>query len=215
MYVSSACVYPSEAPVPTPEVWGDQGLPEPTNCGYGIAKRVGEKLASILHNETGIPTVIVCPFNFYGPWDLYDRDVGHFIPTLVQKMIDDDNEIAIWGGSQTRAFTYVEDVVACFIKLSHLREGFHVVNVGHSDEVSVADVASVVARLLDFKGRLRYSNGPTGYSRRAATEQLLVQLIGKFVWTPLETGLRKTISWCFSEGLAKLPSRRSAQKEPL
>jgi GDP-L-fucose synthase len=212
VYISSACVYPAEAPVPTSELWGDRGLPEPTNRGYGTAKRVGEQLASILHSETGIPTVIARPFNIYGPWDLYDREVGHFIPALMRKMFDQEREINILGGPQTRAFTYVEDVVDCVVKLSHLGDGVHVVNVGYPEDASVVDVASAIATLLDFKGKLIYSGGPVGHARRAGTQQVIKQLIGNFDWTPLESGLRKTISWCLSKGLAQLPSRRATQK---
>ena len=204
VYISTACVYPAESPVPTPEDWGHRGVPEETNRGYGEAKRIGERLVTMLCDESGIPCVIARPFNFYGPWDLFDRAVGHFIPTLLRKMFEGDHEINIWGGPQTRAFTYVTDVVKCLVELAHKASRLHTVNVGSSQEVPIFEVALSAAKLLKYAGRILFSEGPIGYQRRAADEHELQNLIGRHPWTSLEVGLEQTIAWCREQGVSKL-----------
>lgn len=208
VYVSTACVYPAGAPVPTPEAWGTRETPEGTNLGYGTAKRAGEQLAALLWQETGIPTVIVRPFNLYGPWDLFDPQWGHFVPSMLYRMLRGDAQIPVWGGTQSRAFTFVDDAVEILIRLAADARGLRVVNLGHAMEVRIANAVDLLRSATEFSGDTASQDGPLGYMRRAADEAFLSSLIGPFNWTPFEEGVRRTVSWCRSQGLGSLPQAR-------
>src|SRR6266581_7495664 len=103
--VSSACVYRRDSPVPTTEDEAFVGDPEPSNLGYGWAKRVLELQARLYSQEYGMQVVNVRPFNSYGPRDHFDVEAGHVIPSLIKKITDGNNPLIVWGdGSQTRSF---------------------------------------------------------------------------------------------------------------
>src|SRR5712691_11108399 len=85
LQTSTACIYPHDAQIPTPESEGTRGEPEPTNGGYGWAKRMGERLAEYYAQETGMEICIVRPFNAYGPRDYYDTKISHVIPALLKR----------------------------------------------------------------------------------------------------------------------------------
>src|SRR3990172_5145544 len=109
--VSTACVYPHDAAIPTPETDGMRGEPEPTNAGYGWAKRMGERLAAFYANETPMRVVVVRPFNAYGPRDHYDVRTSHVIPALIKRVVDGDDPVEVWGsGNQERVFVHAMDV---------------------------------------------------------------------------------------------------------
>jgi len=103
--VSSACVYPRNCSVPTPESEGFIDEPEPTNGGYGWAKRMGELLGKYYNQEFGMNVGIVRPYNCYGPRDHFDPAVSHVIPALIKRVFDGEDPVIVWGsGNQTRAF---------------------------------------------------------------------------------------------------------------
>lgn len=195
VYFSTACVYPSEAPVPTTEEWGAKGLPEKTNFGYGVAKRTGEVLVRLLHEETGVNTVVVRPFNTYGPWDYFEPKYAHFIPALIYQMVRPTPLIRVFGGPQSRAFVYVDDIVRCVLKLAKAVKGIATVNVGHSNAVTIQETTEAIKLITGFKGTVKFIKGPIGYPKRAANSSFLEQLIGPVKWSSLEEGLGKTVKW--------------------
>src|SRR5262249_17228383 len=108
--VSSACIYPADAVVPTPENEGHRGEPEPANGGYGWAKRMGEILAAYYARETSMKVVVARPFNAYGPRDHFDERISHVIPALIKKIMDGNDPVEVWGsGNQTRVFVHAAD----------------------------------------------------------------------------------------------------------
>jgi len=192
---SSACVYPATAPVPTPEEWGQRDLPEETNLGYGMAKRTGEVLAECLCNEYGIDTVIVRPFNLFGPWDWFDAKYGHFIGAVLKQMFDGQAAIRIFGGNQTRAFVYVEDAVRTAIELAEQANGLTTVNVGHDQRISIRSATEQMADRVRYRGNIKFIEGPVGYKERGADCSRLESLIGPVDWTDFDSGLSKTVEW--------------------
>jgi GDP-L-fucose synthase len=188
-------VYSPSAPTPTPEEWGGRDNPEPANLGYGLAKRIGERLAEILHKETGVATLIVRPFNIFGPWDCFDRKHGHFLPVLLRKMLGNDSEIVLWGGPQTRSFSYVEDIAKHAVELAERVDGCLTVNLSSDQEISIADTAALLARLTGYRGRLLFTDGPIGQMRKVANNSLLKQVLGRVEWKSFESGIQATIDW--------------------
>lgn len=216
-YVSTACVYPHDAPVPTPESAGDIGNPEPTNHGYGVAKWVGEQMVKHISREHNVPCVIVRFFNALGERDYYDYETSHVAPALIRRVMEGENPLTVWGtGTQTRALVDAKDIVRALLRL-HDRmltdetmyegkypEGPFVVNIGHEREVSIAELAETIVRLCDRKVTpdIHFdTTKPDGYARRAADTTFLRGLIGWVPDRPLEDTLAEMVKE-FREGRA-------------
>lgn len=193
VYVSTACVYPHDAPVPTPETAGKIGNPEPTNWGYGVAKWVGEQLATALYQEHRIPTLIVRFFNALGPRDYYDEATSHVAPALIRRVLEGENPVTVWGsGKQTRALVDARDIAKALVMLADC-PGAHdarPVNIGHEREVSIGELAQTIIDLCDTDATLEFDRSkPDGYPRRAADTTRLRKLIGWVPDTPLDDTL--------------------------
>jgi GDP-L-fucose synthase len=193
VWVSTACVYPHDAPVPTPESSVTVCDPEPTNFGYGVAKWVGEQQARYLAEEYGIPTLVVRFFNAFGPRDYYDNETSHVAPALIRRVMEGDNPLAVWGsGNQTRSLVDARDIAKCLVLLVERLVGdesfqFDVVNIGHKTEVSIRELALTIARVAGKRDvRVTFDTSrPDGYERRAADTTKLISLIGTCPDTPL------------------------------
>ena len=195
VYVSTACVYPHNAMVPTPEWEGDICNPEPTNHGYGVAKWTGEQMVKHLYREHNQACVIVRPFNVAGERDYYDSESSHVAPALIRRVMEGENPLKVWGsGQQTRTLVDVKDIVEALLRL-HDRmltpetmyegkypEGPFVVNIGHAREVSIAELAETIVRLSGKDTEIEFDTSkPDGHARRAADTEMLQRLIG---WVP-------------------------------
>ena len=217
VYVSTACVYPHDAPVPTPESAGDIGDPEPTNHGYGVAKWLGEQMVKHLSREHKVPCLIVRFFNALSERDYYDTGSSHVAPALIRRVLEGENPVVVWGtGQQTRALVDSKDIVRALLRL-HDRmltpetmyegkypDGPFVVNIGHAREVSIKELAEGIVRLCKVNPQPSIhfdTTKPDGYPRRAADTTFLKQLIGWVPNTPLEYTLKEMIKE-FKEGRA-------------
>jgi len=196
--VSTACIYPHDAIVPTPESEGERGTPEPTNEGYGWAKRMAEKQARYYAAEYGMEIAIVRPFNAYGPRDYYDRDTSHVIPALIAKVLDGDDPLVVWGsGDQSRAFVHAEDFARGIQLVTEKYPAADPVNIGHDQETSIKDLLYKILELTGKEPRVFFDASlPEGYRRRAADTTKLRQVTGGFVpRISLEQGLVEMIEW--------------------
>jgi len=196
--VSTACIYPHDAIVPTPESEGERGTPEPTNEGYGWAKRMAEKQGQYYAEEYGMEVAIARPFNAYGPRDCFDEATSHVMPALIKKVLDGDDPVIVWGsGNQSRAFVHVKDF-AMGLKLVTEKYPIAVpVNIGHDHEVTIKELLQTITRMTGQNPRVVYDvSMPEGYPRRAADITRLRAATGG--WEPaisLEEGLAETIEW--------------------
>ncbi|UCH33375.1 MAG: NAD-dependent epimerase/dehydratase family protein [Armatimonadota bacterium] len=196
--VSTACIYPHDAIIPTPESEGDRGTPEPTNEGYGWAKRMAEKQGQYYAAEYGMEIAIVRPFNAYGPRDYYDRATSHVIPALIAKVIDGDDPVVVWGsGDQSRVFVHAEDFARGIKLVTEKYPAADPVNVGHDQETTIKELLSKIIELTGKQPRVLYDTSlPEGYRRRAADTTKLRQVTGGFVpQISLEQGLVEMIEW--------------------
>lgn len=187
VYVSTACVYPHDAPVPTPESAGRVGNPEPTNFGYGVAKWVGEQQARYIHYEYNIPTIIVRFFNAFGPRDYYDYDTSHVAPALIRRVMElhEREPLVVWGsGLQSRALVDARDIAKALVMLAETPEAHDAqpINIGHAQEVTMNALASMIMNLCGKSADIENDTSkPDGYPRRAADTTRLQSLIG---WIP-------------------------------
>jgi len=197
LVVSSACIYPSDAMIPTPESEGFRGEPEPTNGGYGWAKRMAEKLVMYYSEQYGMKVGIVRPYNAYGPRDHFDPEKSHVIPALIKRVMDGENPLVVWGsGNQTRAFLYVEDFADGLIQAIEKHPIPEPINLGSNEEVSVRDLVTMIITLCGKKTVVKFDTSkPDGSPRRNSDNTKAEQIIGFKGKTKLYEGLKKTIDW--------------------
>ena len=197
LVVSSACVYPRACRVPTPESEGFIDEPEPTNGGYGWAKRMAEKLGMYYAQEHGMKVGIVRPYNAYGPRDHFDTDVSHVIPALIKRVHDGEDPLIVWGScKQTRAFLYVDDLARGMIEAIERYPIPDPVNLGTDEEVTIKDLIEMILRVSGTAPDIIFdTTKPDGSPRRNSDNTKAKEKIGFVAKTKLEDGLKKTIEW--------------------
>lgn len=207
--LGTVCSYPKHAPVPFREdaLW--DGYPEETNAPYGVAKKALLVGAEAYREQYGLASVYLLPVNLYGPGDSFDLETSHVIPALVRRMVEAReqgmDEIVLWGdGTPTREFLYVEDCAEAVALASLRYSGGEPVNLGTGAEVSIAELAGLVAEATGFEGRIVWDpTRPNGQPRRALDTSRAERLFGFRARTPLREGLERTVAWY----RASLPAR--------
>jgi GDP-L-fucose synthase len=199
--LGTICSYPKFAPVPFREndLWN--GYPEETNAPYGIAKKTLLVGADGYREQYGLDSIYLLPVNLYGPRDNFDLETSHVIPALVRKMVDAEErgepEIVLWGdGSPTREFLYVDDCAEGIWLASQHYDGTDPVNLGTGEEISIRELAELVAELTAFDGEIEWdSSQPNGQPRRQLDVSRARDSFGFEASTPLREGLERTIAW--------------------
>jgi GDP-L-fucose synthase len=193
----TVCAYPKFAPVPfsESELWN--GYPEETNAPYGVAKRAVLVGAQAYRQQYGLNTIFLLPTNLYGPGDNFDLETSHVIPALIRKMLDNPNEVVLWGdGTPTREYLYVDDCVDGLLLAAERYDGAEPVNLGTGVETSIRETAELVAELVGFEGRIVWDTSmPNGQPRRSLDPSLARELFGFEARTQLREGLERTVEW--------------------
>jgi GDP-L-fucose synthase len=199
--VGTVCAYPKHAPVPFREETFWDGYPEETNAPYGVAKKALLVGAQSYRDQYGLNTVYLVPVNLYGPGDNFDLESSHVIPALIRKMGEaaerNEPSVMLWGdGSPTREFLYVEDCAEGLWRAAERYDGAEPVNLGSGEEISIRDLAQLVADLVGFAGEIAWDvSKPNGQPRRRLDVTRAEQLLGFRAVTPLRQGLERTIAW--------------------
>ncbi|MFH1833000.1 MAG: NAD-dependent epimerase/dehydratase family protein [Candidatus Levyibacteriota bacterium] len=206
LVVSSACVYPDNCSVPTPEDEGVVGDPESANSGYGWAKRMSEILGKYYQEEFGIKVAIVRPYNCYGPRDHFLPIPTHVVPSLIKRVVDGENPITVWGsGNQTRAFLHVEDLSEGMILAVEKYAVCDPVNLGTDEEVTMKEL---VEKIIKINGRdvpvVFDTSKPDGSPRRNSDNKKAFKKLGFKAKISLEEGLKETIQWYKKQNMRKL-----------
>jgi len=193
----TVCAYPKFAPIPFSEndLW--DGYPEETNAPYGIAKKSILVGAQGYRDQYGLNAIFLFPANLYGPRDKFHPTNAHVIADLIRKMEAGADEVVLWGdGSPTREFLYVEDCVEGFVLAAARYDGPEPVNLGAGKEISIRDLAELVADIVGFRGRITWDTSmPNGQPRRSIDASRARELFGFEARTPLRDGLERTIAW--------------------
>lgn len=195
------CSYPKFAPVPFREddLW--DGYPEETNAPYGVAKKAILVGAQAYREQYGTNAVFLLPVNLYGPGDNFDLETSHVIPALIRKMVEareaGDESITLWGdGSPTREFLYVDDCVEGLRLAGERYDGADPVNLGTGEEISIADLATLIAELSGYEGEIVWdTTKPNGQPRRQLETSRADELFGFRAAIGLREGLGRTIAW--------------------
>lgn len=205
--VSSACVYPRHCSLPTPEEEGVVGEPEPTNSGYGWAKRMEEYLTQKYAEEYGLSVAIPRPYNGYGPRDNFETSSSHVIPALIRKAVESqDGKLMVWGdGTHSRSFLYVDDFARGVLEVGARSADAQPLNVGADEEITIRDLATAICDIvsvrMDKKIQPEFQpTGITGQPRRRCDTKRLSEKLGYKTQVELRHGLEKTIDWYLSFG---------------
>jgi GDP-L-fucose synthase len=195
--VSSACVYPRDCMIPTPESEGLRDAPETTNEGYGWAKRMQEYLGKAYADEFGLSVAVPRPYNAYGPRDDFDPKRSHVIAALVKRVCDGENPLRVWGdGRSTRSFLYVEDFARGVLEVAENYAKADPLNLGADEEISVKDLAALIVSLAKSPAKIVFDTSkPAGQARRHCDATKARETIGFEARVSLEEGLAKTIAW--------------------
>lgn len=197
LQVSSACVYPRDAIVPTPESEGTRDEPEPTNGGYGWGKRMGELLAKYYTVEFGMKIGIVRPYNCYGPRDHFQNETSHVIPALIKRVFEGEDPLVVWGsGNQTRAFLYVQDLAEGILLAAEKYCTPDPINLGTDEEVSIKELINLILIICNKKRKVIFDNSkPDGSLRRNSDNNKAKEKIGFQAKIKIRQGLKETIKW--------------------
>ena len=197
--VGTICAYPKFSPIPFKEedLWN--GYPEETNAPYGLAKKMLLVQAQAYRQQYGFNAIYLLPVNLYGPGDDFDPEYSHVIPALIKKCVDavklGSSEIVLWGtGNPTREFIYVEDAAEAIILATEKYNKSAPVNIGTGVEITIRDLADLVARLTGYKGQIVWdASKPDGQPRRRVDTSRAQSEFGFTARTNFEEGLRRTI----------------------
>jgi len=207
--IGTICAYPKYTPVPFREddLWN--GYPEETNAPYGLAKKMLLVQGQAYRQEYGYNSIHLMPTNLYGPGDNFDPETSHVIPALIRKCLaakqNGEPYVEIWGdGTPTREFLYVKDAAEGILLAAEHYNSAEPVNLGSGMEISIRDLATLIAELIGFKGEFRYDTSkPNGQPRRQLDVSRAREAFGFSAQTSFRDGLRETVTWYLEQVSAK------------
>ncbi|MBI4707556.1 MAG: GDP-L-fucose synthase [Candidatus Omnitrophica bacterium] len=199
--IGTICCYPKFTPLPFKEkdLWN--GFPEETNAPYGLAKKMLLVQSQAYRQQYGFNSVFLMPLNLYGPGDNFDEKSSHVIPALIKKCFDaidkKDHKLVVWGtGKPTRGFLYVEDCAEAIVLAAEGYDKSDPVNIGSDFEISIKDLAVLIAKLSGFNGDIEWdASMPDGQPRRCLDTSMAFREFGFKAKVGFEDGLKKTIDW--------------------
>jgi GDP-L-fucose synthase len=200
VFLGSSCIYPQLAPQPIKEEYLLTGALEPTNQWYAIAKIAGLKMCQAYRRQYGFNAISLMPTNLYGPGDNFDLQNSHVLPALIRRFheaaLRGDPTMSVWGtGTPRREFLHVDDLADAVIHLMIGYENEQIINVGWGEDVTIRELAEMIAKTTGFQGRLAFdSSKPDGTPRKLLDTSRLSAL----GWKPkitLQTGIEQTYEW--------------------
>jgi GDP-L-fucose synthase len=200
LLLGSSCIYPKMAQQPITEDALLTGPLEPTNEWYALAKIAGVKLCAAYRQQYGCDFISAMPTNLYGFNDNFDLTSSHVLPALIHKMhvakLEGRAEVEIWGsGNPLREFLHVDDLAEALIFLLKHYSAPDPINVGSGHELTIRDLAKLIAEVVGFKGRFVFdASKPDGTPRKFLDTSRLTAL-GWTAKKDLRTGVSEVYNW--------------------
>lgn len=197
LFLGSTCIYPRMAPQPMPEDCLLTGPLESTNEAYALAKISGLKLCQHYRSQYGVTFHSAMPTNLYGPGDNYHPENSHVLPAMIRRFHEATEsgakEVVIWGtGTPRREFLHVDDLARGLVHLITLRDPPNLVNIGTGNDISIRELAELVAKTTGFTGRITQDTSrPDG----TLVKRTNIDAIRSTGWSPridLEKGITDT-----------------------
>ena len=200
LFLGSSCIYPRDAPQPLREESLLSGPLEPTNEWYAVAKIAGIKLCQAYRLQYGFQATSAMPTNLYGPGDNFDLESSHVLPALIRKCheakLAGSSEVVVWGtGSPRREFLHVDDLASACLHLMRQEVAPEIVNIGSSEDISIHDLASLVAEVIGYNGELRFDSSRPDGTPRKLLDSSRIAALGWRPSIPLRQGLEATYRW--------------------
>jgi GDP-L-fucose synthase len=209
IFLGSSCIYPRECEQPIKEEYLLTGPLEKTNKSYAVAKIAGVQFCNSIRDQYNKNYYSLMPCNLYGPGDNFNPEASHVIPGMIMKIYDAiQNEfpsVQLLGtGNPLREFLYIEDLAdAIIFLLENYNNEYELINVGSGKEISIKDLATIIANALGYKGEILFNTtGPDGTPRKIMDNSR----INSLGWEPkisLESGIAETVKW-FYENIEKI-----------
>jgi GDP-L-fucose synthase len=205
VFLGSSCIYPKLADQPIVEEALLSGPLEPTNEYYAIAKIAGIKLCQAYRRQHGCDFISAQPTNLYGPGDNFYLETSHVVPALIRKAHDaaaaGADRVVVWGsGTPRREFLHVDDLADALVFLARHYSDELPINVGSGQEVTIAELAELIAGVVGFGGRLEFDPSRPDGTPRKLLDTSRLEALGWSATTPLERGLHDAYAW-FRESL--------------
>jgi GDP-L-fucose synthase len=200
LFLGSSCIYPKMAPQPMREESLLTGPLEATNEAYAIAKIAGIKLCDHARAQYGRDFISAMPCNLYGTGDNFSLENSHVLPALIRKMheakLRGDASLRLWGtGTPLREFLHADDLAeACVLLLERYSQAGHI-NVGSGEELSIRQLADLIAQVVGFTGRLEFDPSMPDGTPRKLMDVSRIRALG---WKPriaLTEGIRGAYAW--------------------
>ena len=200
LFLGSTCIYPRMAPQPLKEEYLLTGPLESTNEWYAVAKIAGIKLCQACQRQYGSKFISAMPTNLYGPEDNFDLESSHVMPALIRKFheakINRASSVTVWGtGKPLREFLHVDDCAAACLFLMQHYDGEEIVNIGVGEDLSIAELAELVSKVVGFAGKIIYDSGKPDGTPRKLVDVTRINGLGWRAGIPLEVGVRTTYEW--------------------
>ena len=211
LLLGSSCIYPRMAPQPISESSLLTGPLEPTNEWYAIAKIAGIKMGQAARRQYGMSVISAMPTNLYGPNDNFDLQNSHVLPALIRKFHDAKHQgaasVTIWGsGTPKREFLHVDDLAEALLEMLRRYDEEDILNVGCEEDISIADLASLVREVVGFTGTIECDRTkPDGTPRKVNDISRMRNVLG---WQPkisLRDGITQVYAWYLEHMLASEP----------
>ena len=194
-FLGSSCIYPRMAPQPMKEDCLLTSPLEETNEAYALAKIAGLKYCAYLNKQYGTDYISVMPTNLYGPNDNYHPEHSHVLPALIRRFHEakeaEAPSVTCWGdGSPLREFLYVDDLANLCVYLMNHYSGDETVNAGTGKEISIRELAELVARIVDYRGEILWDTSKPNGTPRKLLDVSKAERLGWRYKMELEDGIR-------------------------
>ena len=216
LFLGSSCIYPRMAPQPIKEDYLLSGPLETTNEAYAIAKIAGLKLAAAYRAQYGFRAISIMPTNLYGPGDNFDLEASHVLPAMIRRFheakMSGMPEVTLWGtGKPRREFLHVDDLANAACCLMENYDAPEILNVGVGEDITIAELAVMVARVTGYEGRIAFDASRPDGTPRKLLDVSRIHAVGWRAQIPLETGIASTYQWYLTHLLTH--RRRSPNSE--
>jgi len=200
LFLGSSCIYPRDCPQPMKEEYLLSGYLEATNAPYAIAKIAGIEMCRSYNRQYGVRFISVMPTNLYGPNDNFDLETSHVLPALIRKFheakVDGRKAVEIWGtGTPRREFLHVDDLADACVFLMDTYDGSEIVNIGVGRDLTIRELAEMIAEIVHFEGDLRFDAGKPDGTPVKRLDVSRLRALGWEAKIPLRQGLEETYGW--------------------
>ena len=199
LFMGSSCIYPKFAPQPITEDALMTGHLESTNDAYAVAKIAGIMQVQSVRKQHGRSWISAMPTNLYGPGDNYSEQGSHVLPALIRRFetarLQGAPSVTNWGsGSPMREFLYVDDLAEASLFLLENYDGSSQVNVGVGEDITIKDLAHLVAEEVGYKGEILWDTSKPDGTPRKLLDVSLINQLGWMAKTSIRDGIRIAIS---------------------